>query len=60
MTCCICKKEFHGFSNNPHGALNENYEPIKWKPTAVCCDACNKKYVIPGRLYILKKEKEKE
>ena len=38
--CCICKKEFKGYGNNP--------EPIKTK--GVCCDECNENKVIPSRI----------
>lgn len=60
MKCCICKKEFHGWKNNPYGALNEKHEPINWKPDAGCCDECNKRYVIPGRLYMQKQNENKK
>lgn len=59
MKCCICKKEFEGFGNNPF--------PIAG---AKCCDLCNSKIVIPLRLFyhsldkqnvaLLIKEKELE
>lgn len=48
--CCICKKEFDGFSNNAN--------PIK---NGICCDECNMRKVIPRRLKSLRKlEQEKE
>ena len=37
--CCICGKEFEGYSNNPY--------PIKKE--GECCNDCNAKYVIPAR-----------
>jgi len=50
MKCCICGKEIKGFGNNPWGALNKKGEEIKWKPEEECCDECNGKYVVPGRI----------
>ena len=41
--CDICGKTFEGYGNNP--------APIEGK---VCCDECNKTYVIPARLKQLK------
>lgn len=40
-TCCICKKKFTGYGNNPFPAR------MKGK----CCDACNVKHVIPLRMW---------
>lgn len=69
MKCCICKKEFHGFMNNPWGAAwktdKGEVELLEdFKPGDVCCDECNRSYVIPGRLYRMKlnesKKKQKE
>ena len=37
--CDICGKEFEGYGNNP--------APLEGR---ICCDACNKTYVIPARL----------
>lgn len=39
--CCICKKKFEGWGNNP--------APVKEK--GVCCDSCNMTYVITARLF---------
>lgn len=41
-TCCICKKEFYGYGNNP-----EPYMSIR---KGTCCDECNLTIVIPHRL----------
>ncbi len=41
-TCCICGEEFEGYGNNP--------APVK--ESGKCCDACNRKFVIPARLNI--------
>lgn len=37
--CCICSKVIKGYGNNA--------EPIK---KGSCCNKCNSKFVIPGRL----------
>lgn len=71
MKCCICKKEFHGYGNNPWGAAwktdKGEVELLEdFAPTDVCCDECNKSYVLPGRIYrakineALKTQKESE
>lgn len=49
--CCICGKEFVGYGNNPAGALDTNKKVITWNPDDCCCDDCNSKYVLPGRMY---------
>ena len=38
--CCICKKIFKGYGNNPM--------PVK--KDGVCCEECNESVVIPARL----------
>ena len=38
--CCICGEESEGYGNNP-GPVRSSGE---------CCDACNRKFVIPARL----------
>ena len=48
--CCICGKKIVGFGNNPHGARGADGSAVKWKKNQVCCDECNAKEVIPGRL----------
>ncbi len=40
MKCCICKKGFEGFGNNP--------APVKLR--GQCCDKCNEEVVIPVRI----------
>lgn len=56
--CCICGCNIKGFGNNPAGAMwrdpetNELVEFVP-EPKDICCDECNSKYVIPGRLYIM-------
>ena len=39
-TCCICGEKFEGYGNNP----------APYKESGKCCDACNRKFVIPARL----------
>ncbi len=43
--CCICKKEYSGYGNNP--------APVKDR--GLCCDACNYGVVIPIRAAALDK-----
>lgn len=45
-TCCICGDEFEGYGNNP----------APYKESGKCCDACNRKFVIPARLMQLQNE----
>ena len=56
FTCCICGKVCKGFGNNPDGAMwrdKETGELVEFQgsPEDRCCDECNQRYVIPGRLY---------
>ena len=48
--CCICKKEYSGYGNNP--------APVKDR--GLCCDACNYGVVIPIRAAALVKQKKAE
>jgi hypothetical protein len=54
MKCCICGKEIEGYGNNPDGAawLNPDgsVERPKFSEGERCCDDCNWKFVIPGRV----------
>lgn len=59
MKCCICGKEIKGYGNDPWGALDENNEMTVFDNNDRCCDECNTKYVIPGRLYLMFKRKTK-
>ena len=56
--CCICEKPFEGYGNNPDGAMwiNEegDVEGREFGSEERCCDECDNKYVIPGRIYRLK------
>lgn len=64
MKCCICGKEMPNFmcSNNPDGAAwkkdGEIITPVFGLEDR-CCDECNKKFVIPGRLYRAKLSESK-
>lgn len=42
FVCCICGEDCEGYGNNP--------SPIK--ETGKCCDACNRKFVLPARLNV--------
>ena len=48
--CCICGEESTGYGNNP--------EPVKHEGR--CCDACNRKFVIPARIEELNIKDEEE
>ena len=59
MKCCICGKEIEdGFGNNPYGALDDKGNLIEWDNEDRCCDDCNIRCVIVGRLINLKKNKK--
>ena len=45
-TCCICGEDCEGYGNNP----------APYKESGKCCDACNRKFVIPARLMQLQDE----
>ena len=49
--CCICGKTFTGWGNNPHPVVSDR--------KAVCCDRCNLYVVLPARIKLLEKEKER-
>lgn len=49
-TCCICGADCSGWGNDPWGTLNKKGEQIKWNPEDECCDECNSKYTIKGRM----------
>lgn len=58
-TCCICRgKLTDKFGNNPDGAIwkdtSGNIVFPEFKENDRCCDECNLKFVIPGRMYRLK------
>ena len=38
-TCCICKKKFEGWGNNPWGYIKD-HKVVEWKDTDVCCNDC--------------------
>lgn len=61
MKCCICGKALKDYGNNPEGAVwktkDEEIVFGKFKPEDRCCDLCNEKYVIPGRLIALGKQR---
>jgi hypothetical protein len=45
-TCCICGEDFEGHGNNP----------APYRESGKCCDACNRKFVVPARLMQLQDE----
>ena len=47
-TCCICGEDCEGYGNNP----------APYKESGKCCDACNRKFVIPARLMQLQDDEE--
>ena len=62
-TCCICGCQFVGWGNNPEGAMwrdHETNELVEFEPNPEdrCCDECNTRYVIPGRMYKLTHKKQ--
>ena len=61
IVCCICGKEIEGYGNNPEGAVwkNELGEIIfpEFDVEERCCDECDERYVIPGRMYRMAKFK---
>lgn len=53
MKCCICGKEIPDgeFGNNPAGCIDETKKLIQWAADDRCCNDCNTKHVLPGRMY---------
>lgn len=62
FVCCICGTKCSGWGNNPQGAAwkNENgqVEIPTYNENERCCDDCNSRYVIPGRLYQMSKNRQ--
>jgi len=46
IKCCICEKPIIGYGNDPY--------PVNIGITSRACDDCNKEYVIPARLDLLR------
>ena len=46
--CCICGEKAEGYGNNPS----------PYKESGKCCDACNKKFVLPARLMQLQDDED--
>ncbi len=42
FTCCICGCDFYDWTGN-------NPAPVVTDEEAVCCDACNLRFVVPAR-----------
>ena len=57
--CCICGTLVNGYGHNPQGAMWKDGEGNICEPQynigERCCDNCNVRYVIPGRLELLKR-----
>lgn len=55
--CCICGCVLDGYGNNPDGAMLKDHEgniiELQFEPGDRCCNLCDDRYVIPGRLYKL-------
>ena len=64
--CCICGCiiESPMGENNPSGACwkdnQGNIVEAEFEATDVCCNDCNSRYVIPGRIYRLNKNKRRD
>jgi len=63
--CCICGSKFSGWGNNPDGAawkdeLSGEVVIGEFNSDDRCCDECNSRYVIPGRLYLMNKRNNKK
>ena len=48
QVCCICGKEFEGYGNNP--------DPFK--RSGSCCGQCDRDYVIPSRMIVMRLRKQ--
>ena len=63
FVCCMCGGLFSGYGNNPDGAAwkteDGKIELPEFKDSERCCDECNMKFVIPGRLYRMNLNKNK-
>lgn len=62
IRCCICGKQLPNFmcTNNPAGAAwkkDGKVELLEFGPEDRCCDGCNQKFVIPGRIHRMKLSK---
>lgn len=56
--CCICELECNGWGNSPWGAIkveNDQVVEMEFKDNDRCCDMCNNMYVIPGRIWHMRK-----
>ena len=62
MKCCICGKKIKGWGNNPDCAAWKTHdgkiEMPGFKEDDRCCNDCNRRFVIPGRIYRMAKVKE--
>lgn len=62
--CCICGNKYFGWGNNPDGAAwkkeDGTVETPEFSRSDRCCEDCNSRYVIPGRLYRVRLREQKE
>lgn len=62
--CCICGSLESGWGNNPESAAwkTEDGKVVfgKFKSEDRCCDLCNTRFVIPGRILALAKQRKSE
>ncbi len=61
--CCICGDIYDNYGNNPEGAAwkTESGEIVFPEFDIIndrCCNDCNEKFVIPGRIYSMYANKE--
>lgn len=62
MKCCICGVKINGYGNNPEGAMWKTPDGKivegEFDSNDRCCDDCDQRFVIPGRMYRIAKERE--
>ena len=66
FTCYICGALEAGFGNNPDGAAWRDYNKDgelvvvrpTFKPEDRCCDLCDQRFVIPGRILAMQEARQ--
>lgn len=56
QVCCICGEEFTGWGNNPWPVVSPDTK-LRKDADDVCCDKCNRNFVIPARIAMIKNNK---
>ena len=60
--CCICGNMYDNYGNNPEGAawktISGEIEFPEFDVEDRCCNDCNERFVIPGRIYSVYANKE--